>query len=167
MVLLSLLPVGLMQTWAAVEHGYWYARSAEFLHTPLMDTLRWLRVLGDTVFAVGAIAFVVAVADDASYAGPTPLHGARLDATAPRHDAFAVAPRARAYAQLGAPLRVALTTPSSILIALGACYAFATNGPLSSCSGTAARAHSTWMAARGRLDVRRQARPARAAQGSR
>ena len=61
MVLLSVLPVGLLQTWAAVEHGYWYARSAEFLHTPLMGTLRWLRVLGDSVFAVGAVAFVVAV----------------------------------------------------------------------------------------------------------
>jgi nitric oxide reductase subunit B len=28
MVTLSLLPVGLMQTWASVERGYWYARSA-------------------------------------------------------------------------------------------------------------------------------------------
>jgi nitric oxide reductase subunit B len=62
MIFLSLLPVGLLQTWAAVSTGYWYARSAEFLHTPVMDTLRWLRVIGDTVFAAGAIAFVVAVA---------------------------------------------------------------------------------------------------------
>jgi len=59
MVLISLLPVGLLQTWAAVEHGYWYARSAEFLQTPLMDTLRWLRVPGDTLFALGAIALVL------------------------------------------------------------------------------------------------------------
>jgi nitric oxide reductase subunit B len=62
MVLLSVLPVGLIQTWASVARGYWYARSAELLHSPVMDTLRWLRVIGDTVFAVGAIAFVVAVA---------------------------------------------------------------------------------------------------------
>jgi len=62
MVLLSVLPVGLLQTWAAVDKGYWYARSSEFLHTPWMDTLRWMRVLGDTVFAVGAVTFVVAVA---------------------------------------------------------------------------------------------------------
>jgi nitric oxide reductase subunit B len=61
MVLLSVLPVGLLQTWAAVDRGYWYARSAEFLHTPLMETLRWMRVIGDTVFAAGAVAFVVAV----------------------------------------------------------------------------------------------------------
>jgi nitric oxide reductase subunit B len=56
MVLLSLLPIGLLQTWAAVEHGTWYARSAEFLQTGVMDTLRWLRVIGDTIFAVGILA---------------------------------------------------------------------------------------------------------------
>jgi nitric oxide reductase subunit B len=55
MVLLSLLPVGLLQTWASVEHGMWYARSAEFLQTPLMQNLRWLRVIGDTVFTFGVI----------------------------------------------------------------------------------------------------------------
>lgn len=56
MVLLSLLPVGLLQTWASVEKGTWYARSAEFMQTPLMDTLRWMRVVGDTIFAVGVMA---------------------------------------------------------------------------------------------------------------
>lgn len=55
MVLVSLLSVGLLQTWASVEHGMWYARSAEFLQTPLMEKLRWLRVLGDTIFALGAL----------------------------------------------------------------------------------------------------------------
>ncbi len=58
MVTFSLLPVGLMQTWASVEYGYWYARSAEFLQTPVMHTLRWLRAFGDTIFAVGAIVLV-------------------------------------------------------------------------------------------------------------
>jgi nitric oxide reductase subunit B len=62
MVILSLLPLGLMQTWGSVEHGYWYARSAEFLQTPVMETLRWLRVPGDTVFAIGAIALAWFVA---------------------------------------------------------------------------------------------------------
>jgi nitric oxide reductase subunit B len=56
MVTVSLLPVGVMQTWAAVEHGTWYARSAEFLQTPTMNTLRWLRVIGDTIFALGVLA---------------------------------------------------------------------------------------------------------------
>jgi nitric oxide reductase subunit B len=58
MVTISLLPVGLMQTWASVEYGYWYARSAEFLQTDLMTTLRWLRAIGDTIFGIGAVALV-------------------------------------------------------------------------------------------------------------
>ena len=55
MILLSLLPVGLLQTWASVEHGMWYARSAEFMQTPTMNTLRWLRVVGDSIFALGVL----------------------------------------------------------------------------------------------------------------
>ncbi len=55
MVLISVLPVGLAQTVASVKHGLWYARSAEFLGTPLMETFRWLRAIGDTIFAVGAV----------------------------------------------------------------------------------------------------------------
>jgi nitric oxide reductase subunit B len=58
MVTISLLPVGLMQTWASVTHGYWFARSAEFMQTDLMQTLRWLRLIGDTIFAVGAVVLV-------------------------------------------------------------------------------------------------------------
>ncbi len=58
MILLSLLPVGLAQTWASVETGYWYARSPEFLQTPVMDFLRWMRVPGDTIFAIGALVLV-------------------------------------------------------------------------------------------------------------
>jgi nitric oxide reductase subunit B len=56
MVLISILPIGLMQTWASIEHGMWYARSAEFLQADLVDTLRWLRVIGDTIFAIGIVA---------------------------------------------------------------------------------------------------------------
>ncbi len=62
MCLLSLLPVGLLQTWASVEHGYWYARSAEFMQTPIMQNLRWLRVVGDTIFFLGAVALVTFIA---------------------------------------------------------------------------------------------------------
>ena len=53
MALLSLLPFGLMQVHAAVTHGFWYARSAEFLQQPLMQTLVWLRMPGDILFSVG------------------------------------------------------------------------------------------------------------------
>ncbi len=61
MITISLLPVGLLQTWASVKYGYWYARSAEFLQTPTMQVLRWLRVPGDTIFAAGAVGLVIFV----------------------------------------------------------------------------------------------------------
>ncbi|MEO8098551.1 MAG: nitric-oxide reductase large subunit [Acidobacteriota bacterium] len=70
MVLLSLLPVGLMQGWASVEYGTWYARSSEFMQTDLMNKLRWMRMLGDTVFAMGALTlgwFVVGLLTGRSY----------------------------------------------------------------------------------------------------
>lgn len=56
MILFALLPAGLWQTYNASLYGYWYARSANFIHSPIMETLVWLRVPGDIVFAWGAIA---------------------------------------------------------------------------------------------------------------
>ncbi|HVV84500.1 MAG TPA: nitric-oxide reductase large subunit [Kofleriaceae bacterium] len=61
MMLFSVLPIGLMQTYASVEHGYWYARSPEFLQTHVMSSLRWMRVVGDSLFSLGAMSFVYAV----------------------------------------------------------------------------------------------------------
>ncbi len=55
MVLLSLLPIGLMQTWAAVNSGLWFARSSEFMQLPILQTLRWLRIPGDTIFFLGSL----------------------------------------------------------------------------------------------------------------
>lgn len=55
MVLLSVLPVGLAQTWVSVKEGLWYARSAEFLQDPTLETIRWLRAIGDTLFGIGAL----------------------------------------------------------------------------------------------------------------
>ncbi|CAM2064165.1 Nitric-oxide reductase large subunit [Sulfidibacter corallicola] len=62
MIALSLLPIGLIQTWASVEHGLWYARSADLLQTELLETLRWMRIIGDTVFlmGVGSLAWFMA-----------------------------------------------------------------------------------------------------------
>jgi nitric oxide reductase subunit B len=55
MVLISVLPIGLAQTVASVKEGLWYARSAEFLHQPALQTLKWLRVIGDSIFALGTV----------------------------------------------------------------------------------------------------------------
>ncbi len=58
MVLLSVLPIGLSQTLASVNEGLWYARSAEFMQQPHMQTLKWMRVFGDTLFAAGTVSLV-------------------------------------------------------------------------------------------------------------
>lgn len=55
MVLLSLLPVGFFQTLASVNEGMWYARSKELMQQPHMVVFKWLRIVGDTIFAVGAV----------------------------------------------------------------------------------------------------------------
>ena len=55
MVLLSLLPLGFLQTMASMEHGLWYARSMEFLQGDALEKIRWMRAIGDTIFAVGVL----------------------------------------------------------------------------------------------------------------
>ena len=55
MALLTLLPMGVLQLGAALEHGYWYARSAEFMGRPIIEALVWMRVPGDTIFSIGAL----------------------------------------------------------------------------------------------------------------
>ncbi|MCL6605416.1 MAG: nitric-oxide reductase large subunit [Paenibacillus sp.] len=70
MGLLSLLPVGILQTLASMEHGMWYARSAEFLHLDYMQILVWMRVIGDTIFSVGVgglVWFIIGLKTGKSY----------------------------------------------------------------------------------------------------
>ncbi len=55
MALLSLLPVGIWQAWESIEHGMWYARSAELMQQPAMVKLKWMRTIGDIIFAVGIV----------------------------------------------------------------------------------------------------------------
>jgi len=86
MVVLSLLPVGFMQTWASVEHGYWFARSSEFLYSPTVQVFKWLRAPGDIVFALGItilVLFVFGLATGHSLkkpAEPAPEPGVRKPA---------------------------------------------------------------------------------------
>ena len=57
MIVSSLLPIGVIQGYASISEGLWYARSEEFMQQPLFDTLRWVRFGGDVVFIFGALAF--------------------------------------------------------------------------------------------------------------
>ena len=65
-ILLSLLPIGLLQTYQSVSVGYWSARSPEFMQTSLMQTLRWMRLFGDTIFATGTVFRLVCRRSNAS-----------------------------------------------------------------------------------------------------
>jgi len=57
MALLTLLPLGVLQLSAALDHGYWYARSEHFMDQAIVHLLIWMRMPGDTIFAVGALLF--------------------------------------------------------------------------------------------------------------
>jgi nitric oxide reductase subunit B len=72
MTILTLLPMGVLQLEANLERGYWYARSAEFMNRPIIDLLVWLRVPGDTVFAVGA--FLIALFVVSLWLGRVPVN---------------------------------------------------------------------------------------------
>jgi nitric oxide reductase subunit B len=55
MVFMSLLPAGIYQAYHSISTGLWFARSPEIVHSGIMETLVWLRVPGDVVFAAGAV----------------------------------------------------------------------------------------------------------------
>lgn len=55
MALLSLLPIGVWQAVESIEHGMWYARSSELMQHPTMIALKWLRTIGDVIFAIGIL----------------------------------------------------------------------------------------------------------------
>lgn len=57
MVLLSLLPVGIIQAYTSITKGYSFARDAELLYSPTVQTLKWLRMIGDIIFSVGIFYF--------------------------------------------------------------------------------------------------------------
>lgn len=70
----SMLPVGILQTLASIEHGMWYARSAEFLHQSVIQNLVWFRSVGDTIFALGIIGlawFILGLKTGKSYMADT------------------------------------------------------------------------------------------------
>ncbi len=59
MMVFGLIPNGFYQLMQSVNHGTWYARSAEVVGSPWMQWTVWLRIPGDIVFSLGAIAIVL------------------------------------------------------------------------------------------------------------
>ena len=52
------LPIGLLQEPIIGLGALLVGSKPEFMQTGLMQFLRWMRLFGDTAFAIGAIAFV-------------------------------------------------------------------------------------------------------------
>lgn len=61
MIAISLLPIGLYQVSASISEGLWYARSEGFLQQDFLQTLRWLRTIGDLILIFGAVLFAYEV----------------------------------------------------------------------------------------------------------
>ncbi|SEE50710.1 nitric oxide reductase, NorZ apoprotein [Tenacibaculum sp. MAR_2010_89] len=57
MVLFSLLPIGIIQAYISITQGYSFARDAELLYSPVVQTLKWLRMIGDIIFSIGIYYF--------------------------------------------------------------------------------------------------------------
>ncbi len=61
MIAMSLFPSGVLQLWDVVQHGYWHARSLDYLSTERARLIEWLRLPGDLVFIIfGAVPLVIA-----------------------------------------------------------------------------------------------------------
>ena len=50
MIMLTLVPVGVLQAIESFQNGFWSARSWEFYQQPVINGLLWLRIVPDTVF---------------------------------------------------------------------------------------------------------------------
>ena len=59
MLVFGLIPNGFYQLMQSVNHGTWYARNAEVIHSAWMEWTVWLRIPGDIVFSFGAIAIAL------------------------------------------------------------------------------------------------------------
>lgn len=59
MLVFGLIPNGFYQLAQSINHGTWFARSAEVITSPWMRWTVWLRIPGDIIFAIGTLAMFV------------------------------------------------------------------------------------------------------------
>ncbi|MBJ7882829.1 nitric-oxide reductase large subunit [Gelidibacter salicanalis] len=67
MVIFSLLPIGIIQAYTSITKGYSFARDADLLYSPVVQTLKWLRMIGDVIFSVGIFYFCWFTIDETLY----------------------------------------------------------------------------------------------------
>jgi nitric oxide reductase subunit B len=51
----TLFPLGILQLYESVSHGYFEARSLEYITNPTNALIEWLRLPGDVIFIVGGV----------------------------------------------------------------------------------------------------------------
>jgi nitric oxide reductase subunit B len=62
MMLVNLIPLGAIQLYDSVHHGYWHARQPELFALPVVRAIEWARLPGDLLFILGGIVPVVYLA---------------------------------------------------------------------------------------------------------
>eukprot|EP00929_Paragymnodinium_shiwhaense_P025073 TRINITY_DN15248_c0_g1_i3.p2 TRINITY_DN15248_c0_g1~~TRINITY_DN15248_c0_g1_i3.p2 ORF type:complete len:101 (-),score=23.44 TRINITY_DN15248_c0_g1_i3:78-380(-) len=62
-IFLSIFPIGILQFKAAVNYGYWYARSEHFHGDPIVKWLKLARAVGDSIFAFGMLVLLYFMLD--------------------------------------------------------------------------------------------------------
>lgn len=67
MVVFSLLPIGIIQAYTSITQGYSFARDAELLYSPVVQTLKWMRMIGDIIFSAGIFYFCWFTIDETLY----------------------------------------------------------------------------------------------------
>jgi len=60
MIVITLVPIGVMQALESFQNGFWSARSLAFYQQPVVKTLLWLRIAPDSVFIVIGVLPIVA-----------------------------------------------------------------------------------------------------------
>jgi nitric oxide reductase subunit B len=61
MIVVTLVPIGVMQALESFQNGFWSARSLSFYQQPLVKTLLWIRMVPDSVFiGLGVLPLVAA-----------------------------------------------------------------------------------------------------------
>ncbi|QTE21253.1 nitric-oxide reductase large subunit [Polaribacter cellanae] len=67
MVVLSLLPIGIIQAYTSITEGYSFARESNLLYSPTIQTLKWMRMIGDIIFSIGIFYFCWFTIDETIY----------------------------------------------------------------------------------------------------
>ena len=70
MMTLDLFPAGIYQLTAVLDHGFWYARTQDFVTGHVFTTLTWFRMAGGLVFVYGLVTLVYFVLSRARHLVP-------------------------------------------------------------------------------------------------